>query len=719
MAPGTRQNAPCTLLITGLFWLVAQACIAEAATEDTFRRTLQLAEVYEQRGYRRQAVAILHDAETISHTAPQQIELDLKFARLYFEQGNYPLSQARLDTLLINSELQTRQRISALNLSAAIASTLNRPQVASQLYQRATTLAEKTDTDLALITQTNHARHELDYGNWRAAEPIAQVLLKSVASLDATPGNIEIRISVAEVVSRLARQNGKSNDRAEVLELLRTAESQAEIRGLTRLQSFALGYQGRTLLDDGKVKVALEKLEQASFLASSSNAFESTYLWQWQSARGHNLLGATATAVAHYKTAINSLEYVRQDLITGSPFTFPQKIQPLFAELSDLLLQEARRAPDKTRGQELLREVQMLLEQAKSAELQDYFQNDCVIPDKTIDLTQIADATAVIYPVVLADRLEILTNIGNEIYQSEHPISAAELENLVNEFRDQLQRDQGDDEYLEIGKELYEIVFAGIEPTLQSEQIDTLLVIPDSSLRTIPFSALYDGESFLIENYAIATTPGISLTLPKPLDVEQSNLFAGGISLPVQGFSGLPGVPVELDRLKASYGAEVLQDQQFNRETIQGQLASADYSIVHIATHGHFDSNPQESFLLAYDDKLTMDLLEQSIGSRRLAGNPLELLVLSACETAVGDNRAALGLAGVALKAGARSAVATLWQISDAATVEIIQSFYEQSNVAGQSKASALRNAQLKLIRSEQFYHPSDWAPFLLIGNWL
>ena len=140
---------------------------------------------------------------------------------------------------------------------------------------------------------------------------------------------------------------------------------------------------------------------------------------------------------------------------------------------------------------------------------------------------------------------------------------------------------------------------------------------------------------------------------------------------------------------------------------------------MHIATHGHFDSNPQQSYLLTYDGKLTMDHLEQSIGSRRQTGDTLDLLVLSACETAVGDNRAALGLAGVALKAGARSAIATLWQISDAATALIIGSFYEHTSKEHLSKAQALRIAQTERINSALHNHPSDWAPFLLIGNWL
>ena len=114
-----------------------------------------------------------------------------------------------------------------------------------------------------------------------------------------------------------------------------------------------------------------------------------------------------------------------------------------------------------------------------------------------------------------------------------------------------------------------------------------------------------------------------------------------------------------------------------------------------------------------------MNRLAQTIGLRRFQEEPLELLVLSACQTAAGDDRAALGLAGIALKAGARSALATLWFINDEATSVLVSEFYRQLQDPSISKAKALQNAQLMLVRDKRYRHPSLWAPFLLIGNWL
>ena len=716
-----RIQAVCVFCILSIgHSLYAAPANQLTSDRDNLTNLITKARNYQNQGYRSQAIALLEQADRLAERLGSgQNDTGLLLAQLYFELGEYPLS-LNLTKRILNESPPAGIQARALNILATIESTLNKHKTASTTFGKAYQSSVKSGDDAMTMTiLVNHLRHELDYKNARSALGIGQQIL----SLTSAPGHLDelvaVQISLGELFIRLADETDNKNYDKHALETLRLAESVAASQGQVRLQSYAIGHQGRLLINQGKFDEGIRKLNTANFLASSSRSFESAYLWQWQLARAHRLQGRTGDAIAGYQAAIATLEQVRKELINGSPFTFPQKIQPLFAELSDLLLTAAREAETHDFQQAYLKQVQALLEQSKSAELQDYFQNDCVVPEQAVDLKNVEVATAVVYPVILADRLEILINIGDQVYQFVHPIQAADLDSLVNDFRYNLERDQGDDEYKEIGEELYELVFADAESLLQEKNIETLLVIPDGPLRTIPFAAIYDGNEFMIEKYALATTPGISLTFPKRLDVAEATLFAGGISHSVQGFSSLPGVPVELNKLKDSHGAEILHNEAFQRSTIQDQLGSADYSIVHIATHGHFDSNPQASYLLTYDDKLTIDLLEQSIGSRRQNDNPLDLLVLSACETAVGDSRAALGLAGVALKAGARSAIATLWQISDEATVLIIGHFYEQSSLEHQSKAQALRIAQTNLINSERHSHPTDWAPFLLIGNWL
>jgi CHAT domain-containing protein len=144
-------------------------------------------------------------------------------------------------------------------------------------------------------------------------------------------------------------------------------------------------------------------------------------------------------------------------------------------------------------------------------------------------------------------------------------------------------------------------------------------------------------------------------------------------------------------------------------------MADHQPSIVHIASHGRFTGDPATSFLLTHDGALSMSDLEHAVSERSI---PLDLLVLSACQTAAGDDRAALGLAGVSLRAGARSAIGSLWNVSDAATAVLFEDFYRQLSTPGSSRAAAMREAQRALLDSERFKHPFFWSGFLLINSW-
>ena len=171
--------------------------------------------------------------------------------------------------------------------------------------------------------------------------------------------------------------------------------------------------------------------------------------------------------------------------------------------------------------------------------------------------------------------------------------------------------------------------------------------------------------------------------------------------------------------MRELYGGEVLLNRKFVVPAVETQMKEHIFSVMHIASHGVVEDTIENSFVLAYDDKITMDRLAQMIGVAQFRKSPLELLTLSACETAVGDDRAALGLAGMAVKAGARSALATLWFIDDEATSQLISEFYRQLKDPTISKAVALQRAQLKIQSAANHAHPSFWSPFLLINNWL
>jgi CHAT domain-containing protein len=179
-------------------------------------------------------------------------------------------------------------------------------------------------------------------------------------------------------------------------------------------------------------------------------------------------------------------------------------------------------------------------------------------------------------------------------------------------------------------------------------------------------------------------------------------------------------VTAELGMVQSLFEGPTLMDREFVLPTLKKDFVQAQYQVVHFATHGQIDRDASQSYLLTYDGKLSLDQLEALLRPRQFHGAPVELLTLSACRTAAGDDRAALGLAGVAVKAGARSALATLWSVQDESTSLLMGEFYSQlKHDPATTKARALQLAQLKVFRDPRFDHPGYWAPYLIIGNWL
>jgi CHAT domain-containing protein len=320
---------------------------------------------------------------------------------------------------------------------------------------------------------------------------------------------------------------------------------------------------------------------------------------------------------------------------------------------------------------------------------------------------------------MLQDRTELLVSLPSGLKRFKVPVSAATLTQEVRQLRVLLETFPSW-EFLPHAQQLYDWLLRPLEADLAAATIDTLVFVPDGPLRTIPMAALHNGEQFLISLYALAVTPGLDLTDPRPLPRTDAQLLAMGLSVPVQGFTELPNVRQELQTLQTLFGGTVLLDQTFRLSRVEKELREKPFTLVHIASHGQFRGDAQQSFLLTFDDKLTLDQLHESIGFFRFRDEPLEHLTLSACQTAAGDDRAALGLAGVAIKAGARSALATLWYVNDPASLELVTEFYRQLREhPALSRAHALQRAQVKLLHDMRYEHPIFWAPFLLINNWL
>jgi CHAT domain-containing protein len=501
------------------------------------------------------------------------------------------------------------------------------------------------------------------------------------------------------------------------------AATMAEQIGDTRTRSYAEGYLGHLYETEHRYDESLQLTRRAVFSAQSANAPESLFRWQWQLGRLLAATGKLDEAIASYSLATTTLRPIRLEVASSwgnDSFAGEDSVRLLFFELADLLLHRASLTDDAQGTEQYLRRARDAIETYKASELRDYFQDDCVdtLQARITKLDQLAAGTAVVYPIVFADRLELLVSLPNGLKRQSIPVSAATLTQKVREFRKTVEK-RTTREYLPHAQQLYAWLIRPLEPDLAAFRIDTLVFVPDGPLRTVPMAALHDGKRFLIEKFALATTPGLNLTDPRPIDREKVRLLSGGLTKAVQGFPSLPFVEEEINTIRTLYQGDQLLNAEFSTPRLEQSLQNQPYGILHIATHGWFASDTTESYLLTYNGKLTIDELDRLIGLFRYRKDPLELLTLSACQTGTGDDRSALGLAGVAIKAGARSALATLWFINDEASAALVSEFYRELRNPSVSKARALQQAQQKLLADRVYEHPAYWSPFLLLNNWL
>ncbi|MEO5632140.1 MAG: CHAT domain-containing protein, partial [Nitrospiraceae bacterium] len=581
---------------------------------------------------------------------------------------------------------------------------------------------------LAATSQVNAARVSLPLKQYRESKQRLDQATGILRGLEPSHEQISVFITAgltyAKLRAFLVEQNTDLTLAA--FEALHDAARAADQLGDRRASSFAWGYLGKLYEDERRYAEALHVTQQAILMGQQAAAPEALYRWHWQAGRVLKALGRPKEAIDAYRQAIVAVQSIRPEVSAAvaedqPDASFRETVGAVYFELADLLLQGSDRDADPQHQEAVLREARDTVELFKVAELQDYFQDDCVQAARShaTGLELVSKTAAVIYPIMLKDRLEILVSLPSGMVRKTVPVGAAELTDEIRAFRDFLEK-RSTREYLSHAKKLYGWLIQPIEPLWADAGIDTLVIVPDGALRTIPLAALHDGTQFLIKKYAVATTPGVTLTDPRPLDRKGIKLLSVGITEAVQDFPALPHVSREVETIHKLFGGTVLLNKQFMMSQLEKELKTHPYSVMHIASHGQFQSEGKDTFLLAYDGKLTMDRLEEYVGMLRFREEPLALITLSACETAAGDDRAALGLAGVAIKAGARSALASLWFLDDQASSQLVTEFYQQlhdDSVA--STAMALQRAQIKFLEHPEYNHPAYWAAFLLLNNWL
>ena len=478
-----------------------------------------------------------------------------------------------------------------------------------------------------------------------------------------------------------------------------------------------LGWQNKS--NQQLIQMAQKLTEEALFIAQPFEAPSIAYQWQWQLGRLLEIQGEKEKAISAYKAAVKTLESVRGDLVTINSdvqFSFRDNVEPVYRKLVDLLL--------KTDPDSHLSEALSFIDSLQLAELENFLKCDL---DKSIQVEKIVgnidNKAAFIYPIILADRLEIIFNLPQQsLSHRTYNISQSEVEKLINRLQQNLARPDRTEEVIEDAKNIYDWLIKPLEEDLEkSSEVTTLVFVLDGVLRNIPMALLYNQGQYLVEKYAIAVIPSRQLFDPR-LRQKELKILTAGVSeqQKVEGieFKKLPYVPGELRQIQkmSSEPVEPLLNQVFTDVGLEEQIDSAAFPIVHIATHGEFSSEPSETFILAWGKRIKVQDLD-NILKIRSPDKVIELLVLSACKTAQGNRRATLGLAGIAAKARVRTTLATLWQVDDQTTANLMNKFYEGLK-NGKTIAQALQEAELELLNNKE-RRPHYWAPFVIVGNWL
>ncbi|MBI4741802.1 MAG: CHAT domain-containing protein [Betaproteobacteria bacterium] len=611
-------------------------------------------------------------------------------------------------------------------------------------------------------------------------------LLPKIAAV----GDVGVRARLALNLGSQALSLGKAG-LALAFQSLDGARRLLASAGNSRLRVETLDALAQLYEEQGRAEDALRLTQQAVVVAGAlapGVVGDLAINLEWRQARLQIAVGREDLALAAYQRAVVHIERLRQDIpieYDDGRSSFRQTLEPVYLGLAELLLKEADRQPGAAKAA-YLRRARDTIELIKQSELQDYLGDRCTVEavrhggaggGVANGVATIPPGTAVLYPIIFRDRVELLMETASGILRRPVQVPGSVVREAALTFAADLR--DGEAGYLPRARQLYDWLLAPFEAVVLEQKIHTLVVVPDGALRLVAMGALHDGSRFAIEKLAIGTVTGLSITntSPAPERVFQS-LIAGvsefgpvvdklekggagralapdmagrgasrGLSArqPLRAIGtppaataktagpetaenrtralrealALPGVKEEIAAIgKILPGASML-DAEFTVEGFRREAETKAHQIIHIASHGVFGGAADTSYILAYDDVLTLDGLQSLLKSDQFRKTPIELLTLSACETAEGNDRSPLGISGAAIKARAKSVLGTLWPVEDNAARRVMETFYRGLTASGLSKAEALRRAQVELLRSEAFAHPFYWAPFLLVGNWL
>lgn len=634
---------------------------------------------------------------------------------------------------------------------------------------------------------SNYSSYELVKNFWQSLDTNAFIQPQYIDNLQKqieqkksqTRTDLFIKLNFAKSLIRLNNLNTISNTENFLKKIIKEAE---DIRD-SKAKSYAYGYLGELYEKVQKWDLAEKNTQQALYIAQSvSSAQDIEYIWesqlgriyksqlpprtqtqtkelQQESLKNYNLSAAREM----YKRAYLTLQSLRRELALGNPdsqLSFQNDIETIYRDYIDLLLWDKEPAP------EYLANAREVIASLQAVELENFLRLSCpeynlTEVDKIID--EKTTETAFLYPIVLEDRIEVIIKLPETNQQKQnnkktstsllHYSSPIDIENqskefginleeytldaFVRKFQRDLEEEYTFEDVRKEGQLMYKLLLSGAEKYLTG--INTLVFALDTNLRNIPLAALvmdYQQEKpkYLIDKYAIALAP--RLDIPKPISLKGKELKVLAVGLesanPEQDGLKFPQLNYIKQELKAinspqfKFSVSELINDEFKIHAFKEKLNKSTFQILHLATHGEFSSSAEKTFLLAYDNPIFVKEVGDLFRTQaQKQPEPIEMLVLSACETAAGDKRATLGISGVAVRAGARSAVASLWTLDDKISADFTYIFYnqfiniEQQKQTTAKRAKALQQAQITLKEIPGREHPRYWAPYILLGNWL
>ena len=753
-------------LITGEFqgaldrWRQAQALYQQAGDEvGVLGSQINQAKALQGLGFyrrSRQLLETIHDSLTTAPDSRIKVSGLHNLGVTWQTVGNLQASQQVLvQSLAIAQQIGDGAAVSTLLLSLGnTAIGLEDPEAALKYFEQ----AEETAVNpfQTLEAQLNQLSLLVELGQGQAAHALAPQIRRQLADLPPSRFVVYGAVNLAESLmgvggeergvgsrggrgSRGSRGAGGQGDEElrtpnsefrpgsldsqDLAELLAVAVRMAQTLKDPQAEAYGLSQLGRIYGETGQRAAAVELTQRSLAISQGIRAADITYQSAWQLGRLFKQQGKRRQAIAAYTTAFDALQLLRGDLIAVSAnlqFSFRDRVEPVYRELVTLLLTVDRSSDPEEVTQSDLAQAREVMEAFQLAELDNFFRQACTDVQQ-VELGQLDPRAAVIYPVVLPDRLAVIVAAPHQpLRYYVFSQSPAEVERTVAGLVRFLNLAYDRTEHLHFSQQLYDWLIRPAEAEQVFDQVDTLVFVMDGVLRSLPVAALHDGERYLIENYQVALSLGLELRQPRSLLKEELRLISGGISEGRQGFSPLPAVEQEVNQITQTIPGSILFNQDFTSAMLANQIDQTSANVIHLATHGQFSSKAEDTFLLTWEDRITVTELNGLLRRRdRIGVDPIELLVLSACSTAAGDNRAVLGLAGIAVRSGVRSTVATLWQVRDQSTAIFMEVFYQQLRRPGVTRAEAVRQAQLALLTDPNYGEPFFWAPFVLVGNWL